>query len=78
MPSKLNFVDWDWRPAVFFDDEEDGAFAILKRNGRWEKVDWRDVYYSGLMSEKDWRAKFEADFGRLDLSKLPLPKRNEK
>jgi hypothetical protein len=78
VPSDIIFVDWDWRPAVLYPDELDGAFAILKKGGRWTRVDWDDVSHTGgVMSEAKWRARFEPVFGRLDLSKLPRPRNDQ-
>ncbi|MGE0628033.1 MAG: hypothetical protein AB7O43_09445 [Hyphomicrobiaceae bacterium] len=48
------------------------AFAVLTPRGPWVAVDAADVSHTaGVMSEADWRAKFEPDFGPLDLAKLP-------
>jgi hypothetical protein len=68
----LTFVDWHRRPAVLTPRNE--AFAVLKPGGPWVSVDGSDVFHTGVVrSESHWRG-FEAKFGPLDLSKLPLPK----
>ncbi|MDQ0392596.1 hypothetical protein [Labrys monachus] len=68
----MTFCDWDWRPAVLFNTSS--AFAMLKPNGPWVSVDALDVWATaGVMSEEDWRSKFEEEFGPLDLSKIPGP-----
>lgn len=67
------FTDWDWRPAVLTNDRR-YAFAVLRPNGPWTKVDRDDVRETaGVMSETAWRARFEPKFGPLDLTKIPYP-----
>jgi hypothetical protein len=49
------------------------AFAVLIPNGPWEKVDELDVAHTaGVMTEEAWRAKFEGEFGALNLSNIPV------
>lgn len=70
--SELTFVDWDWRPAVLTPWPRREAFAVLKPEGPWEKVDELDVAETGgVLTEEAWRAVFENKFGELDLSTLP-------
>ncbi|TAK47146.1 MAG: hypothetical protein EPO23_11890 [Xanthobacteraceae bacterium] len=64
------FCNWDWRPAVLLPGVS--AFAVTRPGGEWREVDGSDVAHTAsVMSEADWRAAFEPDFGPLDLSKIP-------
>jgi hypothetical protein len=66
----MKLASWDWRPAVYFDDER--AFAVLEPGGPWVPVDAMDVgETSSVLREDLWRRKFEDEFGPLDLSKIP-------
>jgi hypothetical protein len=71
---RFKCVSWDYRPAIFFEKSEDGAFAVTRPGGVWKEVDWSDVVDSGrLMPQEEWRAMFEEKYGPLDLSKIPKP-----
>jgi hypothetical protein len=60
-----SFVDWDHRPAII---GVGGAYAMLKPNTAWVRVSAADVGNSaGILDEKEWRERFEGDFGKLDL-----------
>jgi hypothetical protein len=65
------FVFWENRPAVI-DWSVPAAFAILAPGEDWTEVDTAEVADSGrVMRETDWRDTFAADFGVLDLAKIP-------
>jgi hypothetical protein len=65
--SPMKFVDWDHRPAVMPD--RDTAVAVLRRGEPWVSVDSSDVGHTGAeLTETAWRARFEGQFGPLDLS----------
>lgn len=67
----VTFCNWDRRPAVLIEPAYD-AFAVLSPGKDWSKVDEADVFHTaGVMSEADWRGRFEPEFGPLDLSRLP-------
>src|SRR6476659_8795888 len=64
--SPIKFVDWDHRPAVLVGDK---AVAVLRRREPWCMVDSFDVGHTGAeLTEEVWRARFEGQFGPLDLS----------
>lgn len=68
----ITFCDWDRRPAVLVEPQFQ-AFAVLSPGKPWSMVDDADVINTaGVMTEADWRAKFEPRFGPLDLSALHL------
>jgi hypothetical protein len=66
----MDFINWDWRPAVLIG--VDDAFAVLSPGKGWSRVDEADVIHTGaVLSEEEWRRRFEPRFGFLDLSKIP-------
>jgi len=68
LAARMEFVDWDRRPAVLVDGM---AFAVLKPGGAWKRVSRHDVFgTSAVLSEAEWRKAFSS-FAPLDLSKIP-------
>jgi hypothetical protein len=66
----MKFIDWDDRPAVLLEKE---AYAVLRPGGPWTRVDRDDVAHTGaVLNEATWRRNL-AHYGRLDLSKIPVP-----
>jgi hypothetical protein len=62
---RLEFCNWDNRPAVLVGDE---AFAVLRPGEPWVSVDRCDVgHTAGVMSEKAWRRRFVGKFGHLEV-----------
>lgn len=59
-----NFVDWDHRPAVV---GAGGAYAMLKPNTPWVRVNSADVRNSAnVLHEHVWRDRFKDKYGELD------------